>query len=139
VLAASQTTASLVVELSGGEVRAWATGTSAPCISVFKPLRVDAALDVGPTPTLQPDASLWWTHEKLHRAVMKDPAKLAPTFLAERDALEARAFTLGVDAQALWADARAAEERWVAAVLAKSLPDTRPWAARRYWSHCRAP
>jgi dipeptidase len=137
LLAASQTTASLVVELSGGAVNAWATGTSAPCISVFKPLRVDTPLDLGPTPTLQPDGSLWWTHEKLHREVMKDPAKLAPLFLAERDALEARAFSSGVDAQALWTEARAAEERWSAAVRAKSSPDARPWAARRYWSHRR--
>jgi hypothetical protein len=137
VLAGSQTTASLVVELSGAEVRAWATGTSAPCVSVFKPLRVDSPLELGPVPSLTADRSLWWAHERLHRAVMKDPARLAPLFLAEKDALEARAFGPGADAQALWNEGRAAVERWTDLVLAQPGPDTRPWAARRYWARRR--
>jgi hypothetical protein len=127
-----------VVELTGQGARAWATGTSAPCISAFKPVRVQEPLDLGPVPSLSPDRSLWWTHERLHRAVMKDPARLAPLFLAERDALEARAFADGADAQALWNEGRAAVERWTALVLAQPGPDTRPWAARRYWARRRA-
>ncbi|MDP1825182.1 MAG: carcinine hydrolase/isopenicillin-N N-acyltransferase family protein [Archangium sp.] len=138
LLAGSQTTASLVVELTGQGARAWATGTSAPCISTFKPLRVETPLDLGPVPSLTPDQSLWWTHERLHRAVMKDPARLAPLFLAERDTLEARAFAAGADAQALWNEGRAAVERWTSLVLAQPGPDTRPWAARRYWARRRA-
>jgi hypothetical protein len=138
LLAASQTTASLVVELSSAGVQAWATGTCAPCLSVFKPLRVDAPLDLGPLPSLSSDKSLWWTHERLHRAVMKDPARLAPLFLTERDALEARAFAAGADAQSLWTEARAAVERWTSLVLAQPGTDTRPWAARRYWAARRS-
>ena len=132
LLAASQTTASLVVELSPGNVRAWATGTSAPCLSVFKPVRVDAARE-DPLPGLEPDASLWWAHERLHRVVMKDPARLAPLFLSERDALEARAFA-GED---VWGEARAAVDRWTKLVIAEGDDDTRPWAARRYWARRR--
>lgn len=138
LLAASQTTASLVVELEGGRVRGWATATSAPCLSVFKPFTVKAPLDVGPTPGLEPDESLWWTHERLHRHVMRDPERLA-TFLPERDALEARAFDPGADAQALWHEARAATARWLAAVRADDAPDVRPWFVRRYWAARRRP
>ncbi len=138
LLAASQTTASLLVELEGSAVRGWATATSAPCLSVFKPFTVTTPLDVGPTPSLEPDDSLWWTHERLHRLVMRDPARLA-TFLDERDELEARAFAPEADAQALWAEARVATERWRHAAKGAATRDARPWAARRYWAHRRQP
>jgi dipeptidase len=138
LLAASQTTASMVLELTLSGLRGWATATSAPCLSVFKPFRVTDPLDVGPTPGLEPDDSLWWTHERLHRAVMRDPTTLA-TFLPERDELEARAFGDGVEAQGLWSDARAATERWLATAKAQAAQDTRPWAARRYWAARRRP
>jgi dipeptidase len=133
LLAASQTTASLVVELAAGRVQAWATATSAPCLSVFKPLTL-APLDIGATPGREPDGSLWWSHERLHRAVMRNPERLAPLFLAERDELEARSFAPGVEAQALWNEARSALDRWTRRVLATPVRDARPWAARRYWS-----
>ncbi|MFZ5443069.1 MAG: carcinine hydrolase/isopenicillin-N N-acyltransferase family protein [Myxococcota bacterium] len=135
LLAASQTTASLLVELTPERMRAWATATSAPCLAVFKPVTL-APLDVGPTPGREPDDSLWWAHERLHRAVMKDPARLA-TFLAERDALEARCFADEVDAQALWHEARAALAKWTEQARATPSRDVRPWAARRYWRHRR--
>jgi dipeptidase len=135
----SQTTASLIVELAGGVVGAWATATSAPCLAVFKPFAVETALDVGPTPGLEPDASLWWTHERLARRVMRDPERRA-TFFAERDALEARAFAPGADAQAVWDEARAATERWLAEVERQPAgEDRRPWAVRRYWARRRRP
>ncbi len=140
LVAASQTTASLVVEIASGTVRCWATATSAPCLSVFKPFSVTAPLDVGPTPGLEPDDSLWWTHERLHRRVMRDPERLA-TFLEERDQLEARAFaTPAPEPRAIWNDARAATVRWLA--TARSHPttgDVRPWAVRRYWARRRQP
>jgi dipeptidase len=137
LLAASQTTASLVVELTAERFSAWATATSAPCLGVFKPVTL-APLDLGPTPGREPDASLWWAHERLHRAVMKDPARLAPLFLAERDALEARAFSGDADAQTLWNEARTALGTWTERVRAASGADLRPWAARRYWAARRA-
>jgi hypothetical protein len=138
LLAASQTTASLVVELAEGAIRGWATATAAPCLSVFKPFAVTTPLDTGPSPGLEPDQSLWWTHERLHRRVMRDPERLA-TFLGERDQLEARAFAPGADAQAVWSDAHAATLRWLAAAAATPTADRRPWAARRYWSARRRP
>ena len=139
LLAASQTTASLLVELAPGRVRAWATATSAPCVSIFKPFSVGQPLDVGPVPGLEPDASLWWTHERFHRAVLRAPATRFPPVRAERDALERRAFSDGADAQAIWTDAFAATTRWAADLEGKDGRDERPWAARRYWSARRDP
>lgn len=142
LLAASQTTASWISELSPAGDHHFATGTSAPCLSVFKPLRVGEPVDLGPVPSRDADASLWWTHERLHRTVMRDPARLAPQFLADRDALEAR-WMAGGDAHTAdaWQESRAALDSWISRVdrAARDVPDRRPWAARRYWSRQRTP
>jgi len=91
VVASSQTTASWVADLRPHSIRHWVTGTSAPCTALFKPVRVEDALDLGPLPTDRADAgSLWWRHERLQRRVMRDPVRLRPLFTAERDSLEAR-------------------------------------------------
>jgi len=73
--AASQTTASWVAEITDQGVRHWVTATAAPCTGLFKPIRVDRPLDLGPDPTDRCDGhSLWWRHEALHRLVASDPA-----------------------------------------------------------------
>jgi dipeptidase len=66
------------------------TGTSAPCTGVFKPAWTDIALpDIGPEPTHQYDPdSLWWKHEKLHRATLKNYAKRIALYAGDRDQLE---------------------------------------------------
>jgi dipeptidase len=138
LLAASQTTAALVVELTPGSTRGWATATSAPCLSVFKPFSVEQPLDLGPAPGLEPDDSLWWTHERLHRRVMRAPERLA-TFLDERDALERANFASPVDAQRAWDDARASTRRWLAALEDRDERDERPWVVRRFWQQRRRP
>ncbi|MCX5762948.1 MAG: carcinine hydrolase/isopenicillin-N N-acyltransferase family protein [Gemmatimonadetes bacterium] len=140
LLAASQTTASWVSELTPEHTRHFVTGTSAPCLSLFKPVHVDEAFDTGPTPTTEPDDSLWWTHERLHRVVMRDPARLAPLFTGERDALEARWLAAGrADGATAWRESRAALDGWIARVdaAAHGTRDKRPWAARRYWNRRR--
>ncbi|MCC6766535.1 MAG: hypothetical protein IT293_17880 [Deltaproteobacteria bacterium] len=135
----SQTTASLAVDLANGAVRCWATATSAPCLAVFKPFTVTTPLAIGPIPGLEPDDSLWWTHERLHRLVMRDPERLA-TFLDERDRLETRAFAADAEPQAVWDEANAATRRWLAAVGSRpATADMRPWAVRRYWTRRRRP
>ncbi|MBI2795282.1 MAG: C69 family dipeptidase [Gemmatimonadetes bacterium] len=141
LVAASQTTGSWVAEVTPGGARHFVTGTSAPCLSVFKPVRVGEPIDVGPVPGTEPDDSLWWAHERLHRRVMKDPARLAPLFVAERDALEARWLAGDGDGAAqAWAEARAALAAWTVRVEAASpgRRDRRPWAARHYWKGRRA-
>jgi len=90
-----QSAGSMVAHLSPDLPTYWLTGTSGPCISVFKPVYLGGAVlpdssVLGPEPagTYDPD-SLWWTHERLHRAVMRDYATRVPLFRDERDELEA--------------------------------------------------
>ena len=68
-----QTTGSLIARLSD-QPTAWLTGTSSPCASVFKPVVFGGeTVDTGPQPGAGWDAdSLFWRHERLHRALMRD-------------------------------------------------------------------
>jgi secernin len=70
---ATQTTGSLVAQLTPDTHTFWATGTAAPCTSVFKPIRIDRQTlpELGPAPgsTFNP-ANLWWQHEALHRGIL---------------------------------------------------------------------
>jgi dipeptidase len=86
----SQSTASLVAYLDGNAPLIFATGTSAPCTGIFKPMWMDAALpDLGAIPTAQYDpASLYWTHERLHRATLLNYPERIKTYADDRDALE---------------------------------------------------
>ncbi len=114
VLVSTQTTASFVADLSEG-VALWATGTSAPCTSIFKPVGVDEPIELGPAPTNRyQHESLWWRHERLHRATMADWAALLPRYRHARDRTEtawladppssAEAFAAARDLEAAWLD-----------------------------------
>jgi hypothetical protein len=137
LIKANQSTASWVSDLGSASDRLhWVTGTSAPCTSVFKPVRVPEPLDDDPDamPRNSYDpAYRWWRHERLHRLVLRDhPASLA-RFAAERDRLEAGWLAdppAGTDAFEI---ADAAEERWLADLLAADLPDRRPAWLRAQW------
>jgi secernin len=86
----SQSVGSMVAHLSGRLNTAWVTATSAPCLSIFKPVWLDSGYPLSePSPTgeFNPDC-LWWRHEELHRAVLKDYAGLSSLFMAERNDLE---------------------------------------------------
>ena len=133
--ATSQTTNSWVAELRrDGEQRHWTTATAAPCISLFKPVQVDRALELGPAPTDRFDAySLWWRHELLHRAVLTDPERLIPLLAAERDRIEARWMSTSPDPSAAFAEADEVTSRWIAAVRSSGALDRRTRRARRYW------
>lgn len=136
LVASSQTTASWIAELAPGRARHWATGTSAPCLSIFKPVRVDEPIDVrGADPRgAEPDRSLWWRAERLHRATMRDPARLAPRFTPERDAMERGFFADYPPSMEAFARADEALARWTKDVLdARDDRDVRPAWARRYW------
>jgi secernin len=136
--ASSQTTGSWVAELSPGAARHFVTATAAPCLSLFKPVRVTEPLELLP-PEATPNDSLWWRHERLHRRVMREPARLAGLFLAERDALEARFLDGEFDPRAAFGEGDAALARWTERVRAASSDvDVRPSWARRYWRKQRA-
>lgn len=125
----SQTTGSLVASLEEGYPLILATGTAAPCTGIFKPVWVDAPLDLQPEPSDSFDpASLFWAHERLHREVLANYPLRAASYRQERDALE-QEFIRGAQrirsatreerrefSRSCFAKARDAEERWLTEV-----------------------
>jgi len=132
--AASQTTASWVAELSATGAAHWCTATAAPCTGLFKPVRVDQPLDLGPEPADQFDPRcLWWRHEMLHRRCLGDPENLLPRFVTERDEVEARWLAEPPDPADAFAEASQLLDRWTADVWSAGLNEIRPIWVRRYW------
>lgn len=137
LVTSTQSTASWVADLRfPSDQLHWVTGTSAPCTSVFKPVRVTRPLDVDPGAmpdnTFDP-AYRWWRHERLHRLVLRDhPASLA-RFAAERHRLEAAFIADPPAGDEAFEAADAAEERWLADLRAADLPDRRPAWLRAWW------
>jgi secernin len=135
MLAASQTTASWVSDLrAGGASIHWATGTAAPCTSLFKPFRVEEPADIGPEPDDRFDPrTLWWRHERLHRCAMRDPATAFELFAAERDGVQQRWLSEPPESAAALAEADHLLERWTADVEDAVDRDVRPPWVRHYW------
>jgi dipeptidase len=132
--AASQTTASWVAELTPTGANHWVTATAAPCTGLFKPVRIDQPLDLGPDPTDRFDPTcLWWRHELLHRRCLADPERLMPRFAAERDEIERRWLADPPEPADAFAEADRLLERWTEGVWAIEAGDTRPVWVRRYW------
>ncbi len=141
LVTSTQTTASWVADLrpdSGGVPGGvhWVTGTSAPCTSIFKPVRVGEPLAHEPVampgPTYDP-AYVWWRHERLHRLAVRDPQVAASVLASERDGLEARWLEDPPDAEAAFLEAEAHEQRWLELLGARVHGDVRPWWVRRQW------
>ena len=130
LLAGSHTAASWVSALRPGRAQHWATATAAPCISLFKPVHVDRPVDHGPVPGARTSEALWWQHERLHRAVMRDPAAMLPAIAAERDPLERAWLADPPDSAEAFAEHRRRLTDWLTRVPAG--PDRRPWWVRRY-------
>jgi dipeptidase len=129
--ALGQSTASWVADLTGRRPLHWVTASSSPCVSVFKPVLLEAGLPGhGPPPSSEEDdTSFWWRHDKFRRAMMNAPGEIVRPFEAERDLLEASfrqrvapfAETDGLDTRGAaaaigqcWAEAMAFEEHWSA-------------------------
>jgi secernin len=134
LLAGPQTTASWVSELSRLETRHWVTATAAPCTGLFKPVRVTEPVALGPAPDDRADGeSLWWRHERLHRRVMCDPARLLPLYRRERDDLETRWRSAPPEPAKAFAEADRRLREWTRRVAATAGPDRRPALVRRLW------
>lgn len=133
-----QTTGSLAALLRPGAARLLFTGTSAPCLSVFKPVSFDAAPGAcGPMPTVDPEAeSLWWRHEAVHRAVLQGYGPRSQVLRPLREALQAAVAdaTSPSDCADAWARHRDEAPAWLRAVRAAPAGDG-PAAFRAYWRH----
>ena len=128
-LVGSQTTGSMVSELQPARISHWATGTSAPCLSLFRPVSVDSPRDVG-SPTGTPDDSLWWRFEHVHRSLLGADSAYRKEYLDDRDEVEAQ--ILRHPAEDGW---RIAEE-WLdrrEQPNKKTGRASRPRFLRRYW------
>lgn len=114
---AGQTTGTMVSRLARTGSAHWLTGTSAPCISVLKPVPLGAgAVDTGPAPRASgyDGESLFWRSERLHRAVLRDYDARRATFDGERIALEARLrdTASAADASDGWREHRERVQEW---------------------------
>ena len=152
----SQTTGSLVAHLGREGQTHWVTGTSAPCTSVFKPLYLNGMPlpDTGPLPEgAYDERALWWRHERLHRAILRDYSPRQGAYREDADALEEeflaedRALSAGSShleplelaksqaelSQHCFRRASEALREWTA--RARSVRPTRqlPWLYRSYW------
>jgi hypothetical protein len=133
VLASSQTTASWVSDLRGG-LQHWATATSAPCTSLFKPVRVDTPVDLGTSPTNRFDpGALWWRHELVHRGTLASYAALNPGYREARDSTERRWIDDPPMSREAFEEADRLEQAWMAGITASGHRDTRPAWVRREW------
>lgn len=136
-----QTVGSLLGRLHKEGSNHWMTGTSAPCLSVFKPIVLRGApVDVGPSPGSRFDGeSLFWRHERLHRRILLDRAKLPPEVERERRNLEQKALLFhdkgegsAGDASAFWRRHRDDVVAWAEAIDSGGVrPKKRPFEL--YW------
>jgi len=131
---ASQTTSSLIARLDAGDPKVWATGTSSPCLSVFKPVPFDASLfplrpiaDDGYDPS-----RLWWAHERLHRACLRDYQARRAAFAEDRARFQDRCLRPDADASSAWKEHRAVADEWLDRAVAVK-PASEPMPTRLYW------
>ncbi len=134
IFGASQTTASWVADLRPGACQHWVTGTASPCTSLFKPVRVEDPLDLGPPPDDHDGQSLWWRHERFARRVLTNPGELMPLFQKERDAVEAKWLAAVPDSRAAFAEGDKLLAEWTRAMAGREAKDVRPFWVRGYWA-----
>jgi secernin len=134
-----QTTASMVSRLDPAGSSHWLTGTSSPCLSVFKPVPLlGDPVHSGPEPSSRYDGhSLFWLHERLHRHILRAYGQLEPLIATERDALQGRAMdphhAQGAGAQEVWDEHLAALPAWLERVEDAGITPTAPILSRAYW------
>jgi dipeptidase len=122
----NQSTGSMVSRLTPIVQTHWLTGTSAPCTGIFKPVWIDSGLpDLGPAPKDEYNpASLWWQHERLHRALLNDYPTRLPLYQPDRDTLEAGFMRHEAEMRAKSPDERRA---FSAECFSQSVEATRRW------------
>lgn len=137
-----QTTGSMVSRLSANSSLHWLTGTSSPCLSVFKPVVLgNHLISTGALAGEKYDSeSLWWQHEQFHRLTLGDYARRRAMTEVERRQLEAKFLSLSesslptaAECQQAWNDHQAVLPNWIDRVAREASHDRRGWLTRRYW------
>ena len=136
----AQSTGSMVSHVTADDITVWLTGTSAPCTSMFKPTWFGAGLPEQARPgKLFDPATMWWRHELLHRATLRNYPDRMAAYGKLRDDLEAD-FLQGAQtardraafSNQCFAAAEAAEREWLDA--ARDVPAASvPTLYRRAW------
>lgn len=135
LVTSTQTTASWVADLRAAPLH-WATATSAPCTSLFKPVRVEEPVTFDGEDrarnTFDPRVG-WWGHERLHRLALRDHSSSIARFGAERDRTERAWLAEPPDTASAFAAATSLEAGWLADLRGADLPDHRPRWLRHLW------
>jgi hypothetical protein len=134
-----QTTGSMIARLGAQGPTVLFTGTSAPCLSIFRPAGFEGEFSVLTPEDRQVEAMLWRRHELLHRRALADP-DLRERLRATRDPIEARLFA-ELAAPQPDAAALARADRLAAAwhkVLWESLQQRPPRPQARFWRRLSA-
>jgi dipeptidase len=125
----------MIAQLGSSGPTVWATGTSSPCLSVFKPAPFDAAL-LPPRPIADArfDArEIWWAHERLHRACLADYHARRVTFAEDRERFQDECFQPGADPTHSWRGHRIRIDDWLERALQVKAKRA-PLLTRRFWS-----
>ncbi|MEW6208718.1 MAG: C69 family dipeptidase [Acidobacteriota bacterium] len=136
-----QTTSSMVARLESRGANIWMTGTSSPCLSVFKPVAMASdLLDTGPKPDGGYDSqSLFWRHERLHRLALKNYDERKAAFDEERRALEEKFASVSTDAtnrdyREFWEKHREVICEWTSRVEKMTAAAKKFSPFQRYWA-----
>jgi len=131
----AQTTSSIIARLDASGPTVWATGTSSPCLSVFKPSPFEPEL-LPPRPVADArfdERGLWWAHERLHRACLPDYHARRVTFAEDRERFQDACLQPGTDPKQAWVDHRAHVDDWLGRALDVKASRTPP-LTRWFWS-----
>jgi dipeptidase len=88
-----QTTGSMIARLSPDGIGVAFTGTSAPCLSIFRPAAFEGRFSVLTAPEHEQHAPLWQTQEAIHMRALAE-LDLREQLRATRDDTEAKIFAL---------------------------------------------
>ncbi|HJQ26642.1 MAG TPA: C69 family dipeptidase [Blastocatellia bacterium] len=136
---AGQTTGSMVSRLSLQNSLHWLTGTSSPCLSVYKPLSLGGEIfDCGPQAGAGFDGeSLFWRHEMLHRTVLGDYTRRKAAFDEERRALQERIVAASdlsaAHLQQCWDEHRQVIPEWTQQAIRETKQTRAARPFDRYW------
>lgn len=143
-LIGDHTTGSYIASLGTNDCSYWVTGSSTPCLSVFKPLWFDLATTVVPSAEGTAQAlDFWYQREHLHRAALQGHLPDAKAYLDERDQLEQKWLAAvgarrdnnnDADRSQLLVSAWQEEARLVNDTL-KRIAASKPWGNWKYRSY----